>query len=783
MYDELFAKLETEYGLPAGILKGIAHVESTGNPNAKNPQPGSTASGMFQFTSATAAESKIDPFNVEQAAGATAKKLRANYDKFGSWDKAILAHNQGTAGVEKGRDNPSYIAKVNAAIPKVSGPPGKRVIRVAAEDVDTTAPVNPDAGKYNPVSGSDLENLRAGIGSGLVSSYRGTKQSALSAGEALDVSEKMGLPADSPAARFNAWVKGKSAENQAAIDEQARLDKPLLDTKAGLGGNIIGQVAPSMLIPGGGIGAGRTVGAAMLKGGGQGLGASMMGSRTSEEDPTTYAALSTLLGSGGSALLQQGGRAVNAARGKFRNFPVIGNQANPVEAYTAAKAAGIPVTIGDIDPTSKWHAWENFMRRIPLSGRAGTLKTQAGAVSDRLNAAKSDLTPPEIVAGEDPGKLLFDSIQREYKNRKDIVGHKFDAVENAAQQNGVDYITPSVTRDTADSIVNDFGDHLFDKFGDPRLVKSVKHVQNVMDPTKASEFGPTTFADMRKFRTLVGEKVRQMERMVKGGQASDGELSAVQRLYASINDDLNAWGTKNDQNQTVMELFKDASDAYRTKIDPFKRVPILNEVRLAAPDAPFDYDRLLRAVSSSDSPAKAASILNNADPSARKVITSHLVSGAVDKGLNPNREGSLSTKNFLDALDLGRTRREVFSPEDATTIGNLETSVRAARRSSDYITEPPSNSRMNAATLVGAATGLGTPALGAALAGPIGGAAGLGLLGAALGGAKASNAYTASNVGKRMFLADPQDFSDVTKTGSRAGLTAFEKLMQYLYAE
>jgi hypothetical protein len=45
--NQVFSEIESQYGLPAGILAKIAHVESGGNPNARSRY--STATGLFQW--------------------------------------------------------------------------------------------------------------------------------------------------------------------------------------------------------------------------------------------------------------------------------------------------------------------------------------------------------------------------------------------------------------------------------------------------------------------------------------------------------------------------------------------------------------------------------------------------------------------------------------------------------------------------------------------------------------------------------------------------------------
>jgi hypothetical protein len=85
---------------------------------------------------------------------------------------------------------------------------------------------------YSPL-GSDYENFMAGAGKSVVDAGRGLKQIGTNIGHGL------GLVSDETQQKV-----------QADIDESRRLDAPLMNTKAGVGGDIAGTLATT-LIPGG----------------------------------------------------------------------------------------------------------------------------------------------------------------------------------------------------------------------------------------------------------------------------------------------------------------------------------------------------------------------------------------------------------------------------------------------------------------------------------------------------------------------------------------------------
>lgn len=128
---------------------------------------------------------------------------------------------------------------------RVTGPEGstKEQALAQVQERSRTAPKEPD---YSP-TGSTMENFLAAAGKAYTDLGRGAKQ--IAAGVADFVAPRP--------ATMESLITGqdpsRSAEIQREIDESRRRDKALMDTKAGIAGNIAGTVAtalPAMLVPG-----------------------------------------------------------------------------------------------------------------------------------------------------------------------------------------------------------------------------------------------------------------------------------------------------------------------------------------------------------------------------------------------------------------------------------------------------------------------------------------------------------------------------------------------------
>lgn len=95
--DAVLQQAAQRHGVPVNVLRVLAAQESSFNPSAYNqPTPGDPtdpgATGLFQFTEATARDMGIDPRDPMQAADATARMLRRRLDAGESLEDAMTAH-------------------------------------------------------------------------------------------------------------------------------------------------------------------------------------------------------------------------------------------------------------------------------------------------------------------------------------------------------------------------------------------------------------------------------------------------------------------------------------------------------------------------------------------------------------------------------------------------------------------------------------------------------------------------------------------------------------------
>lgn len=141
--NRLFAILEKEQGLPAGFLARTAKIESSGNPNAKNPN--SSAEGLFQFINSTgrayglnSSADKRDPVMASlaaaQLAGENQDYLRDRLGREPTAGELYLAHQQGAGGAANLLANPNAPAAsvVGSAAARLNGGAGQTAGQLAS---------------------------------------------------------------------------------------------------------------------------------------------------------------------------------------------------------------------------------------------------------------------------------------------------------------------------------------------------------------------------------------------------------------------------------------------------------------------------------------------------------------------------------------------------------------------------------------------------------------------------------------------------------------------------
>lgn len=390
--DNLYASLESRYGLPEGTLFAIENAEGSGNQSV-SPKG---AKGKFQFMPETASAYQVDTSDPVSSARGAAQYLSDLSKQYGGSLKAAIAHyNGGTkAGqaVLGGSEPPAdetknYLTKVNS---KLKIDPNK--IQWDSESTPSidSSKVQWDQTETKP---SNFELFGKGAKASLEDTFLGAKQLYNFGERALGT---------------------KSAqEHQQQIEEEIKKQReknaPILGTTAGFAGNMTGEVLkaiPTMLIPG----AGEVKGAALIGGA---LGALQP---TSEDESKLFN-----IGAGGAL----GGAGQAVAKG-------IGKIAQPFETFlseTGQKAVKILEDHGiPLDAAQK--TGSKFLDTIKAHLSDNPVTTDAQAVF-KATQQKAYNKAISKTMGEESEAITPDVLAK----AKERLGNNYDEI---ASRNNID---------------------------------------------------------------------------------------------------------------------------------------------------------------------------------------------------------------------------------------------------------------------------------------------------------------------------------------------------------
>lgn len=125
-YESEIRAAAVRHGMPGDILLRQGYQESRYRPDVINGSTRSSAGaiGMFQFMPATAKDMGINPLDWRQSADGAARYMRQLYNRFGTWELALMAYNWGMGNVQKylagtkapPKETRDYVAQIGADV-------------------------------------------------------------------------------------------------------------------------------------------------------------------------------------------------------------------------------------------------------------------------------------------------------------------------------------------------------------------------------------------------------------------------------------------------------------------------------------------------------------------------------------------------------------------------------------------------------------------------------------------------------------------------------------------
>jgi len=515
--DNLYASLEKRYMLPEGALSAVESTESGGNDSAISPKG---AKGRFQFMPETAKAYGVDTSDKVSSAHGAAQYLADLQNQYGSFKAALAHYNGGTkaakevlAGKEPAAEETrNYLKKVNSRInlkdEDITWDEPKGSVSVSApkdEDIIWDKPTEDLSKKsglelFNKGLKASGQTTMTGIGQVLDPLTQQLEQSFPAVSK---FGQKLGMPS----------AKEAAAGREAEILAQREANKPLLETPAGLAGNITGELGQAVLLPGG------TIGKAALAGAGMGA----VQPTLPEENRAFNIASGAGLGAAGQGIVNVLGRVAQP----------ITNQLGEIgeNAVKTLRDAGIPLDAAQATGSA-------LLGRVKaaLSDNMFTAGAQhefSGVQKQAFNKAIAK------TMGEDADKITPAVIS----NAKENIGKIYDDVASKVNIHADDKFLNNLSAidDEAKNILNDQQYSIIDK--------NIKNILNKAS-TEGNQLNASQYQNIKKTLdrlsgssdTDVAGYARDLRDVLNKGLSDSAEATGNKELVSSLKDANKRWG-------------------------------------------------------------------------------------------------------------------------------------------------------------------------------------------------------------------------------------------------
>jgi len=503
--------------LPEGALSAVESTESGGNDAAISSKG---AKGRFQFMPATAEAYGVDTSDKVSSAHGAAKYLSDLQNQYGSFKAALAHYNGGTKAAKAvlaGQEPPAeetknYLKKVNSRInlkdeditwdePKSS----VAASNIKDEDIVWDKPTE-DLSKK---SGLEL------FGKGLKASGQTTMTGI---GQVLDplaqqleqtfpavsrFGQKLGMPS----------AKEAAAGREAEILAQREANKHLLETSAGLAGNITGELGQAVMLPGG------TIGKAALAGAGMGA-----VQPTLPEENRAYN-----IGSG--AVLGAAGQGVVNALGKVAQ--PITNQLGEIgaNAVKTLRDAGIPLDAAQATGSALLGRVKAALSDNPFT--AGAQNEFSGVQKQAFNKAIAK------TMGENADRITPAVIS----NAKENIGKIYDDVASKVNIRADDKFLNNLSAidDEAKNILNDQQYSIIDK-NIKNIINKASIEGNQLNASQYQNIKKTLDRLSSSSDTDVAGYARDLRDVLNKGLSDSAEATGNKELVTSLKEANKRWG-------------------------------------------------------------------------------------------------------------------------------------------------------------------------------------------------------------------------------------------------
>lgn len=440
---------------------------------------------------------------------------------------------------------------------------------------------------------------------------------------------------------------------QTYINQMKIVDKPLMNTPAGAIGNFIGENAAVGTIPGGATGG---LIRRMATGALSGAFTGYVQPTTEDESPIFNAAIGGAGGFAGAGLLGGISKGINIARGRPTDMlQELSNKFN------------IRLTAGEITRNPIVQKMETWLEGVPIIGIKGFRQKQQ---MEAESASKRFLA--HYLA--DPTSATPMAANREF------AGRQFENLKTFVRSIPDQKIEPNETRPIAKNLLDRYPD-LFKQFQDTKtegliaglardLEDTVIPAKTTTSPILSTAGTPitsttpqqtipmtATFKEIWELRSGLGDMIGQARKKLVRGEVNETQLGQMKALFSAVNNDIDRW-TASIGRQDVREAIDTANNAYKQFV--------------------VKYDVIQRAMDKATGEAKAT-------------------------------QSGFQAHKFADGLTQIAYKDRIldrFRPDEIEEMKGLATILEAAKRSGQFMENPPTGNRWGLPVFAGVLGGL-----------------------------------------------------------------------------
>jgi hypothetical protein len=305
-----------------------------------------------------------------------------------------------------------------------------------------------------------------------------------------------------------------------------------------------------------------------------------------------------LAGAGTGATAVEGARNVLDVQDPFA-LTAIGLLGNLAGGSTASRIGNVQSGTQYRDPVSGQLIEASRTRGVSVEagdvgtggGTMRTLRGVAGTAEENLGKRQSEVTrlidrtataaqPSGVKAGTET-KAIANDLRSQYKTAKQNVSPLFDQAQKLAGDQ------PIVTTRSAQAVTDV-------KSMFPETAETNRLIQNINRIDKYAGIGGT-YKELRDLQKVVGDELAKVQKGVATGSYSESQVSALSRLYGSLDEDVAAWAAPRQINGKPVytpagAAHERAMEQFRQTVAPFRQDQDIYRV-VSSKTRSEDYDR------------------------------------------------------------------------------------------------------------------------------------------------------------------------------------------------